>query len=160
MVSDLLRTETAVEACRAHLTDAAAAGTPIDAYLSRYLAVILCAELEETIRELVHTRVQQQSSADVLALVLKVARNIVRSADHQEVRDVIGYFGKPYGDRYVTEILATAQESGVEALNNLVKARNDIAHRTPPNLTLSEIETALVAGKHVLAAVRKALEVA
>jgi len=52
----LVRIDQAIEACQAHLEKSGAIGTEIEAYLTRYLLVLICAAIEEEIESLIIER--------------------------------------------------------------------------------------------------------
>ena len=157
-MTDLLRTEAALDECRSHVGGAALAGSPIEAYLARYLAVVLCAEIEEAIRDAIWERVDNGSTdAAVGTLIRNITRNFVKNATHAEVKSVVGRLGPEFGERYDLMVREFLDDDGFQSLATLVRVRDQVAHRTPPAVTLAELEVALATARHLVGAVKRAL---
>ncbi|MDA1062580.1 MAG: hypothetical protein O2895_06710 [Chloroflexi bacterium] len=158
MAGSLILTETALQECQTHLEDTNSLGTAIEAYLTRHVVVLLCAEIESSVRGLVHAKADRESSEPIAALVRQIGRNIVRSAKHSEIKDILGYLGPQYATRYDELVRSSIGEAGIARLGNAVAIRDSVAHRSPPPVTFGELRTTHEAAEEVVAAVRTALD--
>ena len=158
MPISLVQTEVALGACRDHLQATNAFGTPIEAYLTRHLVVLLCAEVESSVRQLIHGKVGNESSAPIAALVGQIGGNIVRNARHSEIKKVLGYLGPAYAAHYDELVQSSIGDDGIARLGNAVVSRNNVAHQSQPTVTFAEIESAHAAAEEVIRAVREAID--
>lgn len=153
----LPRTETALEECRAHLEISSSYGTPIESYLTNHIAVLLCSELETTVRELVHEHAFVLSEDPVADFVRKFTKNIVRNAKHSEIKDVVGGFGTEYKEAYDLHVRLSIGDGGILRIANTVSHRDDVAHRIPQQLSFVDVDMAYQAAEKIVEAVATTL---
>lgn len=158
MAGALIQTETALDECRVHLEHTNAFGTAIEAYLTRHLLVLLCSEVESHVRELIHDKADHESTEAISSLVRQIGRNLVRNAKHSEIKEVLGYLGKPYAERYDELVRSAISEADMARLGNAVESRNKVAHRAPPLVTFNEVVSAHQAAEKVVEAARTAVD--
>ena len=159
MARSLVRTASALADCDDHLKATGSFGTPIENFLTSHLVMLLCAEVESTVRALIHEYVLAHSEPSVAELVKNVGANLVRNALHSEIRKVLGYLGSEYADQYNDLVRASAGERGITHLGNVVTNRNSIAHNVPPQLTFADVVAAQSAAEQVVQAVRQVLQI-
>jgi hypothetical protein len=75
----LVRIDQAIEACQAHLENSGAIGTEIEAYLTRYLLVLICAAFEEEIESLIIERAARSGDPGLESFVRSAVGQIFRS---------------------------------------------------------------------------------
>lgn len=158
----LPRTSIALEDCQRHLdavkdvpgVDTAA----IEAYLARHVVLVLCAEIEQSITDLVYERVDRGGCDQVVAALMKARKKgMVRSAHHSEIAGTLGQLGVSIQEAYEAAVEAAVGEAGINRLGNTVGARDAISHSSPPNITLGDLRDAYVVAQQIVAAARNAL---
>lgn len=163
MAVELPRTDLALEECRKHLEAVTASKSNLDtalieAYLAQHLAVVLCAEVEEIVTGLVYDRIDRSGcDPEIISLLKARKRGVIRNASHKEIADTLGQLGVGVRDAYVNAIDNGIGERGIWHLGNAVAARDDVAHRAPPNVSLGDVRLAFEAATEVIAAVRLSL---
>lgn len=158
----LPRTAITLDDCRRHIEavhnlegiDTAA----IEAYLARHVVLVLCAEIEQSITELVYERVDRGGCDEVVANLMRARKKgMVRSATHDEIGQTLGQLGVKIRDQYRAAVEASIGELGVSRLGNAVGARDAVSHSVPPSITLGDVRHAYEAALHVVVAARDAL---
>jgi hypothetical protein len=115
----LLRTHAAMEDCEKHLQASGAGGTEIEAYLTQYLVVILCADIQQEIYRLSEERAALISDAGISSFISVTSRKLLRSIKKGEIVGYVAMFGTDCKDklnsqlpiqkyRYITMPLAIA----------------------------------------------------
>jgi hypothetical protein len=153
----LPRTELALEECRKHLTETGSFNTPIEAYITRGLIVLLCAEIEASVTDLIVRRVEASDDAEVRQFAKSISKGFVRNAKPAEVGDVVGRFGEHCKQRYQQSLDASIGDGGRMRIGDLVANRDRFAHGEPPDVTFRELQEAFNDALGLLEAVEKAL---
>ena len=131
----------------------------MESYLTRYLAVVICAEVEETVADLIVAHITRSADQQVASFLSNVKRrtNYVANAKYSEIRKILSYFDPSYGDEFADLVRSSVDDKGLQALANLVGLRNEVAHGSPPPVTFDEAELALDTAASVVAAVESVL---
>ncbi|MFQ5444560.1 MAG: hypothetical protein ACE5EK_08080 [Nitrospinales bacterium] len=69
----------AIQACESHLVNSNAKGTEIEAYLTRYLLVLMCSSFEEMIEKIVIERAQKSNDSHLVSFVRSSVGHLFRS---------------------------------------------------------------------------------
>jgi hypothetical protein len=149
----LLRTRTHIDDCEKHLAKSGAFGTEIESYLTQYLVVILCADIQQEIYQLSERRAQIANDADITGYVSISARKILRSVGKGEIAKFVGMFGA----NQQKTLNASVNEVDVAKYNNAVTERHDVAHNNGSQITFRELKDAVEAAERILIATAKAL---
>lgn len=149
----LLRTSTAIDECEQHLTDTATFGSPIESYLTRHIAVLLCADVQEAIYEIVEARGKQMSDPAIHQFINNSTQKILRSIMKGEIAGFIGHFGQDKKDAFN----ALCNDADVSRYNNVVALRHDVAHQTGTSVSFQDLKLGLEAAKRILESFEKAL---
>lgn len=150
----LLRTKSAVEDCERHLTSSAGFGTEIESYLTQYLLVVLCADIQQEIYRLSEARASIVKDEAISAYVAATARKVLRSVKKNEIAMFVGMFG-PASKSKLNSLI---DEADVTIFNNAVSNRNDVAHKQGTQITFRELKSTVVVAQKILKAVERSLE--
>lgn len=153
MTTLLVRTRAAVDDCEQHLKDTGASGTEIEAYLTQYVLVVMCAEIEQAVHSILERRVAGTADPDLTRFALSSGQRVLRSVSKNELAGFVGRFG----DHAKEKLDSLLDETEVTLYNNAVKARHDIAHSRGATLTFSELLKALEVADKVIDAVNQAM---
>ena len=133
----------------------------IIAYLTRYINVLMCAEIESVVTALVRERIGRGIENDeaVVNYLQSMNRSAVRNAKYREIANTLGLFGADYKTRFQTDVDARIGEGGKERLGSAVVKRNATTHNATaqPDITFAELEAAYKAAEEVVEAVKNVL---
>jgi hypothetical protein len=153
----LVRIDQAIEAGQAHLEKSGAIGTEIEAYLTRYLLVLICAAFEEEIKSLIIERAARSGDPGLESFVRSAVGQIFRSLKTSEIAGPLGRFGKDCREHFRQEL--SNNERAETFFNNIVTNRHDTAHSTGSNVSFSELVRFYTEGHIVLDAIIVALRI-
>ena len=156
----LPRTQLALEECRKHLDDTKSFSTSIEAYLTRGLVILLCAEIESSVLSLLYKRIEIDPDEEVGRFAKSIGKGFVRNARPSEIGKILARFGEDCKQRYQQEVEASIGEAGSTRVGNLITARDSFAHVEPPDVTFREVEQAYDDAVRLLDAVATALGLA
>ena len=157
----LPRTEAALEDCGEHLQAVAAAAPHMDtsavsAYLATHVAIVLCAEVEDTVRGYLSEIIDADACTGRVREWAKPRTNDVRNATFKGLRELIAF---KWDETLAARFEATALNAGIDdakksRLGNVVKARNDSSHAGGATVTFSEVAIAAGVACEILAIAR------
>ncbi len=149
----LLRTSSVLEECQQHIDNTASTGTEVEAFLSQYLLVVLCAEVQEEMYRVVELRAKKCGDDEICSFALASSKKILRSVKTGELSGFVGGFGSARKGRFVNAL----DQRTVLQYNSAVDNRHSIAHRSGAQVTLSDMTEIVVAAKRVLESAMAAL---
>ncbi|MGQ4808743.1 hypothetical protein NKDENANG_02131 [Candidatus Entotheonellaceae bacterium PAL068K] len=152
----LTRIDQAIEVCQVHLENSGATGTEIEAYLTRYLLVLICAVFEEEIESRIVERAARSEDAGLESFVRSAVGQIFRSLKTSEIAGLLNRFGVQYRERFRQEL--SNNERAETFFNNIVTNRHDTAHSAGSNVSFAELVRFYAESHVVLDAVKAALE--
>jgi hypothetical protein len=132
----LVAIDQAIESCNNHLTQCKAKGTEIEAYLTRYLLIFICANFEEEIEKIVINKVKKICDDSLISYVESSLSQIFRSIKTGEISGLLNRFGSQYKDKFQTMASGSQEET---YFNNIVINRHMTAHSSGPNITFDEL---------------------
>ncbi|HEU5341260.1 hypothetical protein [Edaphobacter sp.] len=153
MGSALIRSKAQLEDCEKHLADTACEGSPIEAYLTQYLVVILCADIQQEIYRLVALRTSTLADEGVKAYIAASVVRIVRSVGKSDISKLLAMFGDETKNNFNDQL----DDKDVSLYSNAVGDRHDVAHKQGSQITLRELQDAIGAAERILMAVEVAL---
>ncbi|MEP6756426.1 MAG: HEPN domain-containing protein [Chthonomonadales bacterium] len=153
MERTLLRTVSAVDDCERHLKETNSAGTEIESYLTQYLLVVLCADVQEELYRICEERAKLANDEAMFTFISASSRKVLRSVLKHEIAGFVGMFGQNEKLTFNKII----DDETVTKYNNAVSNRHDVAHKTGTQVSFSELKEALVAAQDILQAVELAL---
>ncbi len=139
-----------IELCNEHVDSTNSRGTEIEAFLSRYLQVRMCAAFEEKIEEIVIRRLSAGGDSYVQAFAKSALDAVFRSVKVAEIAGLMNRFGPDYKDKFKSRVSGTRAET---FFNNIVLGRHAAAHSRGTNVTLRELVEFYEEGHTVLDAV-------
>jgi hypothetical protein len=131
----LLRTRSALDECRQHVETTLSSGSEVEAFLSQYLLVVLCAEMQEEIYRVVELRAKKCGDDELCSFALASSKKILRSVRIGELSGFVGSFGPGRKDRFSGAL----DERAVLQYNSAVDNRHSVAHRSGAQVTLSDM---------------------
>ena len=147
----LLEVDAAIDRCRKHLNDTGTFGTEIEAYLTRYILIIIYSSFEQKIRETLLDNVFRSVGPPLDNYIMSCFKQHFRTITTGELAKFLTRIGSEYKERFRQKI---PENSATEiAFNNIVINRDSTSHAEPSNMTFIELEGAYVKAREVLDAV-------
>jgi hypothetical protein len=153
METILLRTKAGIEDCARHLESSDAFGTEIESYLTQYLLVVLCADIQQEIYRLSEERASVAEDTALSSYVSSTARKVLRSVRKDEIATFVGMFGVE-SKKKLNSLIDDAE---VTIFNNAVSNRHDVAHKHGSQITFQELRSAVLIAEKLLNAVDQCL---
>jgi hypothetical protein len=153
MAMALVRTTLALTEVEQHLTSTGVVGSSIEAYLTQYLLILLCAEVQEEVSSIVSSAGSRGCDPVLAEFVGQACNRVLRSVGKDEISKLAGMFGAGPKAR----LNAALDERAVTSYSNAVGARHQVAHKAGASVTLREVGEAVAAAGTILAALEAAL---
>lgn len=150
----LLRTKSAIDDCEKHLTSCNVFGTEIESYLTQYLLVVLCADIQQEIYRLSENRASIAKDGGISAYVSATSRKVLRSVGKEDIAKFVGMFG-PAAKAKLNSLI---NDADVTIFNNAVNNRHDIAHKQGALISFRELKNAVAIAQKILKSVEQSLE--
>ena len=133
-----LEIENAIKLCDSHLSVTKSRGSDIEAYLTKYLLILLCSSYEKRIRDIIIERVKRANDLDLVSFVDKIYRYSLRSLRISEMR---GNLLNRFSERYVAEFdrKIIPNDDAAIKYSNIVENRHAAAHGGTVNMTFGEL---------------------
>jgi hypothetical protein len=132
----LAKIDHAIEICEEHLDRTNSRGTEIEAFLTQYLLVLICAAFEEEIEQIVIHRLSGSGDAHVEAFAKSALDAVFRSIKTSEIAGLLNRFGPDYKAEFSSRVSNTRAET---YFNNIVVGRHATAHSIGSSVTLREL---------------------
>jgi hypothetical protein len=145
----------AIETCEDHLDRTNSRGTEIEAFLTRYLLILICAAFEEEIEAIVIRRLSMSKDPYVEAFAKSALNAVFRSLKTGEIAGLLHRFSPEHKEKFRDRLKETKAET---FFNNIVAARHFTAHNLGANVTLRELVEFYEEGHTVLDAVQEVCE--
>lgn len=149
----LLRTKSFLDACQLHIDETSSQGSEVEAFLSQYLLVSLCAEMQEEIYRVIEGRAQACGDDELCGFAIAASKKILRSVRSSEIAGFVGHFGQTRKQKFNDAL----DERVTLQYNTAVESRHSIAHRGGAQVTLAEIREIVASAGRVLDSARLAL---
>lgn len=144
----------AIESCNLHLNECNAKGTEIEAFLTRYLLILICAQFEEKIKDILIKRAEKTKDMYLASYVRSSLAHIFRSIKTSEISGLLNRFGVDYKQKFQDNVSGTTEET---FYNNIVTNRHLTAHNSGANLTFDELVDYYEKGHTIIDHVEEAL---
>jgi hypothetical protein len=151
----LVRTMSGIEDCERHLASSGGLGTEIESYLTQYLLVVLCADIQQEIYRLSEKRALAANDAALSSYVSSSAPLVLRSVSKSDIAKFVGYFGVECKDKLNSSI----DDADVTVFNNAVISRHNVAHKHGTNISFRELKEAASVAVKILEATARSLGV-
>jgi hypothetical protein len=149
----LLRTNAALEDCERHLVAVSAVGTEIESYLTQYLLVILCAEVQQELYSLAESRAATAKDEALTSFIALSSRKVLRSVKKSEIAGFLEMFGSGCKEKFNGKI----DEPSVVVYDNAVANRHDVAHKNGSQVTFKELKDAVLMAEKLLIAAAESI---
>ena len=148
--------EHALETCATHLDATDARASEIEAFLTRYLLVLVVAVFEEECERLIAERAAQAKDEPLAAFVNSATHQLLRSTKLSELKGYLGRFSVSYRDAFEAAI---GNDRARLALDAIVQSRHEVAHRGGQSIpmTLDDLRQHVTDSREVLEAFAAAL---
>jgi len=146
--------DNAIEVCRKHLDNTHSRNTEVEAFLTRYLVVMICAEFEERCEALVHDRARRVGDTYVAAFMQSASAQLLRSIGVGELSGFLNRFGRDCKEKFQQTVVNTDAH---RAYDTIVSNRHDTAHRSGGGMTFDELASLYPKSLDVLQAFADAL---
>lgn len=145
----------AMETCKVHLTTPRHTGAEVEAYLTRYLIILICAEYEKKVKDIVLERSTSLSDRHLLSFVQSATDKMIKSIKFSDLSGLLGQFGEDYKRKFSDKVRNT---EACNAYETIIVNRNHIAHGGQIlNTTFGELQTLFQRSLGVLDAFAKAI---
>lgn len=144
----LIRTNAAMQDCERHLNATSAGGTEIESYLTQYLLVILCADIQQEIYRLSEERTAQASDNGLSSFVAASARKILRSIGKADIVKYVEMFGADCKDKLNSQLT----DADVTIYNNAVCGRHEVAHNQGALISFADFKEAMRVANKIIGA--------
>lgn len=155
MESLLLRTNAALQDCERHLTGCNGFGTEIESYLTQYILVILCADVQQEMYRLSEERAAVANDPPLAHFISVACRKTLRSVKKGEIAGFLEQFGPGCKERLDSQLI----DSEVTIYNNAVSSRHDVAHRHGSLITFRELKEAVRIAAAIITAAASSIQV-
>ena len=150
------RTETAIEEIESFIVAHNLQGTTIEKYLSQYILISLCSEMQNAVYMCVQEHFSTQNfNSNLQKYVETSAKKILRSFEKGEIAGFLSHFGPEtktvFNDQFINK------DEYVELYANIVKARHSVAHGEGCNISFLEIKSGIDVAKLIIEAIKTAL---
>jgi len=152
----LLRTKNALRECQEHLARTSTDGSIIESYLTQHILVVLSADMQQAIYELLDKKAQQVQQESIRLFVSAAGQALLRSVRKSAISGFVAKFGEAAKDIFDSNLLDKDQE--ITRYSNAIKNRDSVAHKQGVQITFGELEGAVAAGELLLLAVDRALK--
>lgn len=122
----LPQVEDAISTCKSHLDVTKTWGTEVEAYLTRHILVMIHAEYEQKIKNIVFEKVSGVSDKHLSSFIKSAIGTVVRSIRITELSGLLGKFGEDYKATFHEKM----KESGnaQQAYESILSNRRLVAH--------------------------------
>ncbi len=151
----ILRIDEALEKCEAHLSLGEAVEAEVQSLLAQSLLILIYAEFERKVRELIRARCQYVADDSVRGFLDSCAESVFRGLKIGEIAGLLNRFGTPHKEVFNQHLEQNqrAQNMYDSILNN----RHKIAHGEGSAVTFGDVKQYYEHGHCVLDYLRDAL---
>lgn len=151
------RVEAAIEVCEQHLDASGARNTEIEAYLTRYLLILIRDEYDREIDRLVAAKAASFGHGHAGSFVQSATWNVLRGIGIGELGKYLARFDGATRTAFRSSIIGTDSQRAYESV---LANRKDTAHGPGSTMTFNELKQAFADSRKVLEAFGEALGVA
>jgi hypothetical protein len=154
-MADFRRAEAAIEACEAHLAATTSFGTEIEAFLTRYLAVLVYSAYEDECRTIIEAKADRLADRHGASYVRLSRENVFRGIGISELGAYLAKFSP--GCKSAFEAAVLNKPSHI-AFDSLLAGRHATAHADGTSMTFKEFKTAFEKSQAVITAFETSLD--
>ena len=128
--------DAAISTCAEHLDASGARGSEIEAFLTQYVLIRICANFEERVQFFLSRPVQNVADEYVRALAEQGVRHISQGSKTSDIAEMLQRIDPILRDRFRSSVSNTP---GEQSFNQLVTSRNLTAHDRGSSFTFNEL---------------------
>lgn len=150
--SPALEIENAIRVCKNHLDTTSVRGTEIEAYLTRYLLVLIYGAYEKRVRQIVIDRAKQSNDTALISFV----ENTIANYRSLRVSDIKGKLLARFSDKHARDFDSMIKDTeGALRYDTIISNRHSTAHGEPVNITFEELIECYEKAESVIASLSK-----
>ncbi len=107
----------------------------LGAHLAAYICVLFLGVLEDCIEKLIKDRANKSGDLEVYNFIKTITHTRFKNPDRSAICEILGLFSNEYKVKFSQTIKANGSED--EALNDIVRNKNSLAHEGTGKLNLS-----------------------
>jgi hypothetical protein len=153
----LLRTKNALKECQEHLKTTDTGGTAVESYLTQHVLVLLSADMQQEIYELLEKKAEQVDQESMRLFISTAGKRLVRGVKKDAITGFVNYFGTDAKEKF--DVCLKGKDPEITRYGNAIENRDSVAHKQGAQVTFSEILKAVAAAELILSAVKIALEI-
>lgn len=152
----LLRTRAAIDECESHLNESNTWNTQVESYLTQYILVILCADVQQSVYLILNERVMSSPSEDfgVKKFAYAMGVKCLRSFSKSDLSKFLALFGEEVKEVFNRQL----DDRIVTIYNNALLRRHEVAHKAGGTTTFRELDDIYSASVKVLEAMVLSLQ--
>jgi hypothetical protein len=144
------KVEDAITECTKHLTEKNAFGTEIEAYLTRYLLLLIFASFEEVLETAFISRAERSGDSFTAEYFKSEMPHKLQNVKISKLTELFKKFGSIYSTKFSDEVVVALQRE-VTAYGNIIRNRHMVAHETRfPQMTFNELKNSYSDSKIVI----------
>jgi hypothetical protein len=139
-----------------HLNESQAWSTQVESYLTQYILVILCADVQQSVYLLLEGRISASSSTDagLKSFAYSMGVRCLRSFVKGDLSNFLALFGHEVRNNFNDAL----DDRTVTIYNNALKNRHEVAHSSGSTITFRELAEIYEAAVRVLGAIDDSLK--
>lgn len=147
------KVDDAINECKKHLQQKEAFGTEIEAFLTRYLLILISSSFEEELEKIFIERVNISRDTFLIEYFRGEIPNKLKSVGISKLSQFVSRFGNKYSEKFKSEISGTREAT---LYGNLIRNRHLVAHETQePTMTFNEVVNAYQESKVIIDKIKK-----
>lgn len=158
----LIKTESILSDCREHLDNTNSSNSAIENYLTQYISIIFCAEMEENVKKLFNTSIENKalilSDLELREFINNQLKKLKQSGLKKgDLADYVKNFSEQAKERFNYQLQDKDRE--ITAYNNMILNRHSIAHTSATRqFSFRDLKEAVKAAKEILIAIQISLQ--
>ena len=149
------RIDRTLERCEKHLSSAQAYGTEIESLLTQSLLVVMYAEFERTIKDIVREKCLSIMDDSIKGFFESCVNTVIRGIKSSEITGLLGRFGPTHKEKFRQQI--ENNQRAETYYSNILTNRHSVAHSEGSNATFQEVKKFYEEGHVLLDFFREAL---
>jgi hypothetical protein len=130
----------AIAICQKHLKDSKSEGTIIESYLTRYLLILIIAQFENQIYQIIKTNVQCKTGGQKINNYFEGRmKRDYKGVKASDLAKYLASYGTQCQDSFKKKINQDKHQRAVTFYNNLITNRHDTAHKEGSQISFRDL---------------------
>jgi len=152
----LARIDQAIEACEMHFKRCETCDPQVEAYLSKYLVILMYTVFEGEIRKMIEERVSRIDDSYLRSFIISSLDNLILGIKTSDLKGLLKRFSPDYKAKFGN--LIKDNEIKETFFNNIVVHRNQVAHQDRLNASFKDLVRFYDLGNEILDDLREVLK--